>query len=76
LQFVCHGIFSNDPGRLPKKEFRGERIAAEGAGNIFLKTSEPIAKLFKICSPLPSREGVRGWVKLQHDDVMATFPPP
>ena len=39
-------------------------------------TPEPIAKLFKICFPLPSREGVGGRVKLQHDDVMATFPPP
>jgi len=38
--------------------------------------AEPIAKLFKICSPLPSREGVRGWVKLQHNDSMATLPPP
>ncbi|MBU4581925.1 MAG: hypothetical protein KKH02_05845 [Proteobacteria bacterium] len=30
---------------------------------IFLK-KEVIAKLFKIWSPLPSLEGVRGWVKL------------
>jgi hypothetical protein len=43
---------------------------------IYFMSYEALAKLFRICSHSLDGRGLRGWVKLQYADFMATSPPP